>query len=74
MPSDFHRHPHTHRIHTQTPIKIIIKKKSWAWWYVSVILTFGRLRQEDCFEIKASQGYIAKACFKINNRKRKPNS
>lgn len=25
------------------------------------------------FEIKASQGYIAKSSFKINNRKRKPN-
>lgn len=37
---------------------------------MSVIPTFGRLRQEDCFEIKASQGYIAKACFKIDNRKR----
>jgi hypothetical protein len=32
------------------------KRGSWAWWYMSVIPAFRRLRQEDC-EFKASLGY-----------------
>jgi hypothetical protein len=24
------------------------RKSGWAWWYMSVILALGRLREEDC--------------------------
>jgi hypothetical protein len=40
------------------------------WWLSPVITTLRRLRLEN-HEFKASLGYRAKPCLKINNNKRK---
>jgi hypothetical protein len=34
-----------------------------AWWYISVILALGRMRQENG-EFKDSLGYITRPCLK----------
>jgi hypothetical protein len=41
---------------------------SWAWWYMPVTLTPGRLRQED-LKFKISLGYTRRPCLK-NKTKR----
>jgi hypothetical protein len=38
------------------------------WWYLSVISTLRRLRQED-HNFKAILGYITKPCFKNTKEK-----
>jgi hypothetical protein len=41
------------------------KMASWAWWYMPVIPTLGRQRQED-LQVQASLGYVVGPCLKSN--------
>jgi hypothetical protein len=36
---------------------------SWMWWYIAVISTLGRLRQEDC-ELKTTPDYTVRTSLK----------
>jgi hypothetical protein len=38
----------------------------WVWWYRSVILALGRLRQED-MEFEISLGYVVRSCLKTKH-------
>jgi hypothetical protein len=53
-------------------ILMVLSKKYWmilVWWCMPVILTFVRLRQENC-ELKTSLGYIVRPYLK-KKKKRK---
>lgn len=42
-----------------------------AWWCMSAMLALGRMRQEDCHNLKASWACIVRHCLKKNWNKRK---
>jgi hypothetical protein len=44
----------------------VLKILNAGWWYMPVIPTFRRLREEDC-EFKASLGYRVRSCLQKNH-------